>query len=71
MTTVTTAHLGCPLTWVSEGQKVWAPLPQGADILRGVMMPDVRWLLVEVRVAAGQCARVVNELHGVDAWYVA
>lgn len=50
-------NIGPSLTWVSEGQKVWAPLANRS------------LLLCEVVCAAGHHARLRNERHGFDRWY--
>ena len=45
------------VTYVDVGMKVYAPLPQGREVL------------CEVVTACGVQARVVNALHKVDRWF--
>lgn len=46
------------VTYVDEGQVVWAPFPE-----LGV------WLRCTVQTAMGDTARVVNEKRNVDTWF--
>lgn len=49
-------NVGPPLTWVTEGQKVWAP------------KDDEHYMLCVVTCAAGFNARVWSGKHDLEVW---
>ncbi len=51
------------VTYVSDGQEVYAPFMEKGDPSR------LRLLKCKVACAAGTAARVVNERHEVDTWF--